>query len=244
MTSTEGASTGAAPLKLTLTYTLGPAGSADTYRMIQDGTLAVAAPGVLANDNNPDSVPAITAVLASLPANGSVSLTPDGSFILHATGELPRDRSVHIPAQIRLDHQCPDPRDDHGHPPAAQLPVAVDHISTVTAGTSTTISVVPPAADPCCNTASTKTSVALAPQSCSIPALHPRPTERLWARDHAPLKRPEDFPRALDLAAPGPNYIDAGDVDKLDGLNEMTLTAWINLRDITRRDALQSNHVR
>jgi hypothetical protein len=38
---------------------------------------------------------------------------------------------------------------------------------------------------------------------------------------------------ALDLLAPGGGtFVDAGDADKLDGLNAFTLTAWINLQDI------------
>ena len=41
--------------------------------------MSLPANGVLANDSNPDGNP-LTAVLASNPAYGSVTLNPDGSF--------------------------------------------------------------------------------------------------------------------------------------------------------------------
>ena len=51
----------------------------DNYTMQQDGTLVMAAPGVLANDSDPDGDP-LTAVLETNPASGSVTLDADGSF--------------------------------------------------------------------------------------------------------------------------------------------------------------------
>jgi hypothetical protein len=49
------------------------------YSVDEDGTLTVAAPGVLGNDSDPDGDP-IEAVKASDPANGTVTLSADGSF--------------------------------------------------------------------------------------------------------------------------------------------------------------------
>ncbi|MCI0643828.1 MAG: Ig-like domain-containing protein [Chloroflexi bacterium] len=51
----------------------------DSYMVDEDALLSVAAPGVLANDNDPDGDP-LTAVLVSGPANGSLTLNADGSF--------------------------------------------------------------------------------------------------------------------------------------------------------------------
>lgn len=51
----------------------------DTYSVAEDNTLTIGAPGVLANDRDPDG-DRLTARLASLPTQGSVSLSPNGGF--------------------------------------------------------------------------------------------------------------------------------------------------------------------
>jgi VCBS repeat-containing protein len=56
-----------------------PAASDDTYTTTEDIPLSVPAPGVLANDTDAESDP-LTAVLAAGPANGTLTLNPDGSF--------------------------------------------------------------------------------------------------------------------------------------------------------------------
>jgi VCBS repeat-containing protein len=56
-----------------------PVGGPDSYAVAHDRVLHVAAPGVLGNDSDPDSDP-ITAVKASDPLHGSVTLNADGSF--------------------------------------------------------------------------------------------------------------------------------------------------------------------
>lgn len=56
-----------------------PAASNNAYSMSSGSTLGVAAPGVLGNDGDPDG-DALTAVLASDPASGSLALNGDGSF--------------------------------------------------------------------------------------------------------------------------------------------------------------------
>ena len=56
-----------------------PAGAPDTYEAAAGDTLQVAAPGVLANDSDMDGDD-LTAVLVSGPANGTLTLNPDGSF--------------------------------------------------------------------------------------------------------------------------------------------------------------------
>ena len=71
------------PVEVTITVTSGqpdpPVAVADTFALLEDGTLTVDAPGVLANDSDPDG-DAITASLVTGPANGSVTLNADGSF--------------------------------------------------------------------------------------------------------------------------------------------------------------------
>lgn len=50
----------------------------DAYATVQDQALAISAPGVLANDQGPG---ALTALLLSEPSHGTISLSPDGSFL-------------------------------------------------------------------------------------------------------------------------------------------------------------------
>ena len=55
----------------------------DAYTTAEDTPLTVAAPGVLANDTDVDG-DALTAVLVTGPANGTLTLNADGSLHLHA----------------------------------------------------------------------------------------------------------------------------------------------------------------
>lgn len=57
-----------------------PAAQDDEYNTTENTTLSVVAPGVLANDNDPEGDP-ISAVLVSNVSYGTLSLAPDGSFI-------------------------------------------------------------------------------------------------------------------------------------------------------------------
>ncbi len=56
-----------------------PVALPDNYSTLEDVALVVAAPGVLANDSDPDG-DALTAFLGVPPLHGDVSLNPDGSF--------------------------------------------------------------------------------------------------------------------------------------------------------------------
>jgi N-acetylneuraminic acid mutarotase len=56
-----------------------PIAADDSYTVEQDQTLTVAAPGLLANDSDPDGDP-LTAALLTDPAHGSVTVNADGSF--------------------------------------------------------------------------------------------------------------------------------------------------------------------
>jgi VCBS repeat-containing protein len=58
-----------------------PVAVAETYSLVHPNLLAVAAPGVLANDTDPDTSPApLTAVKASDPAHGALDLQANGGF--------------------------------------------------------------------------------------------------------------------------------------------------------------------
>jgi len=55
-----------------------PSATADSYSVNEDATLTVTSPGVLANDTDTDP---LTAALVGGPANGALSLSPNGSFV-------------------------------------------------------------------------------------------------------------------------------------------------------------------
>ena len=58
-----------------------PVAADDAYAVDEDNVLNVAAPGVLANDSDPESDPLTSAiVVASGPANGTLTFNADGSF--------------------------------------------------------------------------------------------------------------------------------------------------------------------
>jgi hypothetical protein len=59
-----------------------PTASDDQYRVDENGSLSVTAPGVLANDTDPDSDQLTVAVVRG-PSNGSLSLASNGSFTYH-----------------------------------------------------------------------------------------------------------------------------------------------------------------
>ncbi len=56
-----------------------PLAADDSYALAEDRVLTLAAPGVLANDNDPDGDP-MTAILVQEVASGTLSLSPDGGF--------------------------------------------------------------------------------------------------------------------------------------------------------------------
>ena len=56
-----------------------PDATGDSYSVNEGGTLTVGAPGLLANDTDVDG-PNLTAVIASQPNYGSLTINTDGSF--------------------------------------------------------------------------------------------------------------------------------------------------------------------
>jgi hypothetical protein len=83
-TVTAAASGAALPAEFTLTNrvpNLPPEANPDAYSVPEDGAIVVAAPGLLANDSDPDSDPLIVITLpVSGPLYGVVSLNGNGSF--------------------------------------------------------------------------------------------------------------------------------------------------------------------
>jgi autotransporter-associated beta strand protein len=79
MTVTTPYGTSATSSADTFTYVAAPTAVPDSYTVIQDATLTLPAPGVLANDTAPQGY-ALTATLLTEPANGILSLDSDGSF--------------------------------------------------------------------------------------------------------------------------------------------------------------------
>jgi hypothetical protein len=69
----------AVPVTLNVVANEPPVAEADSYTMDEDTVLTVAAPGVLANDTDPDSDP-LTAQLVTGPVMGILVLNADGSF--------------------------------------------------------------------------------------------------------------------------------------------------------------------
>ncbi len=57
-----------------------PTAAADSYSTNEDTPLNIAAPGVLANDSDPDTGDTLTAVLVTGPSHGILTLNADGSF--------------------------------------------------------------------------------------------------------------------------------------------------------------------
>ena len=66
-------------LNNTTTTNQAPVAAADTYNTPEDTTLTVNAPGVLGNDSDPDG-DTLSAVVASGPSHGSLTLNANGSF--------------------------------------------------------------------------------------------------------------------------------------------------------------------
>ena len=64
-----------------------PVANGDSYSTDEDTLLTIAAPGILANDTNIDGG-ALTAVLVSGPANGTLQLNADGSFSYQPNANL------------------------------------------------------------------------------------------------------------------------------------------------------------
>ncbi len=115
---------------------LPPVASNDSYTFVNLQTFQVSAPGVLANDSDPDNDP-LTAVLVTPPAHGNLNLNPNGSFSYTTTQPLPlQDSFVYTafdglghsaPAMVQLDLQF------------AVIPVAVDDDYVAQSGQSLSV---------------------------------------------------------------------------------------------------------
>ncbi|MDR9452077.1 MAG: Ig-like domain-containing protein, partial [Acidimicrobiia bacterium] len=78
-----------------------PVAANDLYELDEQTTLTVPAPGVLANDFDPDDE-ALTAVLVTPPSHGRVVLNPDGSFTYtHTGGDATDDSFTYRATDVR-----------------------------------------------------------------------------------------------------------------------------------------------
>ncbi len=78
--ATDGVNTSSpATVTITVPANRGPTATNDSYTLTMNSTLTLTAPGVLANDTDLDGDP-LTAVLASSPAHGTLSLSDNGGF--------------------------------------------------------------------------------------------------------------------------------------------------------------------
>lgn len=79
-TVTASGCAGSKTKSLTITANAAPVAVADTYSVGRGGTLTQAAPGVLSNDTDADAN-TLTAIKVSDPANGTLTLNSNGSFV-------------------------------------------------------------------------------------------------------------------------------------------------------------------
>src|SRR5207253_7870276 len=70
-----------------------PHATNDSYNVAHAGTLNVAAPGLLQNDSDADSDP-MTAIVATQPAHGTLTLNANGSFKYVHDGSRSEERRV------------------------------------------------------------------------------------------------------------------------------------------------------
>ncbi len=91
-----------------------PVAANDSYSTDEETVLTVAAPGVLANDTDVEN-DALTAIVMSGPAHGTLTLNANGQLHLHAGRELHRQRQLHLQgerrhAQLLRGNGCPHGR--------------------------------------------------------------------------------------------------------------------------------------
>lgn len=100
-----------ATVTLTLTNAHAPVAAADSYSVLHGQTLTVtAATGVLANDSDADPMDSLTATLVtgSGPSHGTLTLSADGSFNLHARDDLQRLGQLPVQGVRWQRFQCRD----------------------------------------------------------------------------------------------------------------------------------------
>jgi autotransporter-associated beta strand protein/parallel beta-helix repeat protein len=87
--ASDGANTSnTATVTLTVVDTVVPVANADSYNLLENGTLMVsAATGVLANDTDANN-DTLTAILVGGPSHGTLTLNPDGSFTYVAAAKF------------------------------------------------------------------------------------------------------------------------------------------------------------
>jgi PKD repeat protein len=141
VTDNDGASASQSQ-QVTVTQTnRSPTADDDSYETNEGQTLSVPAPGVLANDSDPDGNP-MTARVASGPQNGSLNLRGDGSFDYTPNGGFAGDDSftyavsdgqggestANVQIRVREVNQAPTAQDDAATTSAGE-PVTINVLS-------------------------------------------------------------------------------------------------------------------
>ncbi len=91
-----------------------PVAQPDAYATGRNAPLTAGAPGVLANDTDPDGDP-LTATQTSGPTNGSLAWGGDGSFTYTPDPGFVGSDALHVPRRCRRRVLRRRERDDHGH---------------------------------------------------------------------------------------------------------------------------------
>lgn len=109
ITLTARDSTGQATTQ-TFTFTIhanpAPSATNDAYTLTEDTILTVAAPGILANDADPDGEP-LTAVLGTRPTHGLLTFNADGSFAYRPFGNFQGTDRFTYAASDRTSQSAP-----------------------------------------------------------------------------------------------------------------------------------------
>jgi len=218
------------PATVTLLVNARPVAVGDAYVVDEDTTLSVGGLGILANDSDPEGSP-LTTWLITPPTNGTLTLNANGSF-------------TYVPAANfhGMDKFLYRARDQYTSSNNTWVTIHVTPVNDAPVGSADAYSVpedgvltvgpaAPAAADPVLRYTFDESA------SGSGTAADGGATPLAPGSFHGQATRTDSTPGgaslgALDLTAAGTNYVSAGDADKIDSANALTVTLWLNLRDV------------
>jgi uncharacterized delta-60 repeat protein len=210
-----------------------PVAVGEAYTVNEDTTLTIGAPGILANDSDPEGTP-LTTWLLTPPTNGTLTLNADGSF-------------TYVPATNfhGLDRFLYRARDQYTSSENTWVTIQVAPVNDAPVGTADVYSVpedgvltvgpaAPVAADPVLrytfDESASGTTTAL--DSGATPAANGTFNGQAMRTGSTPGGASLG---ALDLTAAGTNYVSAGDANKIDSASALTVSLWLNLRDVPHK---------
>lgn len=209
-----------------------PVANNDAYAIDEDRVLNVPAPGVLANDSDPEGA-TLTVIPQAGPSHGALQLGTGGSFIYVPNSNyngtdaftyiVSDGTAVSAPATVTITIR-----------PVNDAPVAV--ADTYTVDEDTTLNAVSDAGPlPAFRLNFDEASSGTTPANNTGSATAPAATFTGGATRTA--QTPYGTPLgALDLTggASGGSVTTGGDVQAIDGAGAMTVTFWLNMRDVPR----------